>query len=587
MGELGRKPQTLVEIDIPYCTRAYGVAPCNAVLGTTGPAKCFNSLKTCQFRSAYVAGVKTLTFTHNNDGIPDAPGVFPALKSVSTRPGELNLSGIDPKSTALGTRARVTVSLQDFDNADTWLDKYQSERVSGAALASGVGYQPADRGQFIKRMFSRFPYYLGWPVRVRRGYVGDLPAAMPTETYVMAELKGPDAGGNITMTAKDVIDLTEGSKAMYPPQSMGKLLTALTELHTTATLTPDGIGDDEYPASGLVRIGREIMAYTRAGDVLTITRAQEGSTLSTHSELDAVQVCAVFEPQAIYEAVQTLLVEGAGIDPAQIPIADWEAENKQWYGGINIRRVILTKPVAVKTLIGELCQFGVLVWGDPVKNEIQYRVNSPLGPGETFYQITDENGLIEGAVGVDRAENQRISTIVFYHGVRDWTDEMSGRNFNKSTPVLVSENPYGQAAIFEIYSRWFGREGDDATASVIAERLVSRYQEVPKIVTGIVDVKDRAGIFLGARVEVTSYVLQDDDGALLAEPMQVRHVEYSEDRVKFTAETYRLDGRFGFYMDSTTDEMDYDLATAAERQAGAYWWDDTEPDFLTSAYVYY
>jgi len=69
--------------------------------------------------------------------------------------------------------------------------------------------------------------------------------------------------------------------------------------------------------------------------------------------------------------------------------------------------------------------------------------------------------------------------------------------------------------------------------------------------------------------------------------MQVRYVEYTEDRVKFTAETYRLEGRFGFWMDETTDEMDYDLATAAERQAGAYWWDDAEPDFLTTAYVYY
>jgi hypothetical protein len=141
--------------------------------------------------------------------------------------------------------------------------------------------------------------------------------------------------------------------------------------------------------------------------------------------------------------------------------------------------------------------------------------------------------------------------------------------------------------LFEIYSRWFGREGDDATVSVIAERLVSRYEKIPKIVTGIADVKDRAGIYLGARVEVTSYVLQGIDGAVDPEPMQVRYVEYTEDRVKFTAETYRLDGRFGFWMDETTDEMDYDLATAAERQAGAYWWDEDEPDFLTAAYVYY
>jgi hypothetical protein len=587
MGDLGRKPQTLVEFDIPYCTRVYGASPCNAVLGTTGPAKCFNSLATCQFRSAYVAGVKTITFTHNNDGIPDAPGVYPALKSVSTRAGELNLSGIDPKSTALGTRARVTATLQDFQDSDTWLDLYQAERVSGAALASGVGYQPLDRGQFIKRMFARFPYYLGWPLRVRRGYVGDAPASMPTETYVVSELKGPDAGGSVTITAMDVIDLTDGEKATEPKQSTGKLLNAILASDTTATLTPELVGDAEYPASGIVRIGRELISFTRAGDVLTMVRGQEGTAASGFSALDAVQICTVFEPQAIYEAIYQILTSQDTVPASQITLADWEAENSNWYSGVNIRRTVVTRPVAKKTLIGELCQLGVLVWGDPVLNQIQYRINAPLGPGETFYQITDDNSLIEGGVGVDRAEDQRISTLVIYHGIRDWTDEISPQNFNKATAVTVSENPYDQEALFEIYLRWFGREGDDATASVIAERLVSRYESIPKIVTGIADAKDRAGLHLGARIEVTSYVLQGNDGALETEPMQVRYVEYTEDRVKFTAETYRLDGRFGFWMDETTDEMDYDLATAAERQAGAYWWDQDEPDFLTAAYVYY
>jgi hypothetical protein len=91
MGELGRKPLTLVEIDLPYCTRTYGVAPCTAALGTTGTAKCFNSRKTCQDPTNYAAGVKTVTFCHNQDGIPDIPGIFPALQSVSSRPGELKI----------------------------------------------------------------------------------------------------------------------------------------------------------------------------------------------------------------------------------------------------------------------------------------------------------------------------------------------------------------------------------------------------------------------------------------------------------------------------------------------------------------
>lgn len=88
---------------------------------TTGAVKCFNSRATCQDRQL-IHRVKTVTFAPNITGIPDIRGIFPCLADVSSRPGELNLSGFDPGSTALGVRARVTVKLQDFTNNDTWFD---------------------------------------------------------------------------------------------------------------------------------------------------------------------------------------------------------------------------------------------------------------------------------------------------------------------------------------------------------------------------------------------------------------------------------------------------------------------------------
>ena len=48
MGELGRRPLQVVEIDIDVCPLAYGSAPCSAVLGTTGVRKCYNTYATCQ-----------------------------------------------------------------------------------------------------------------------------------------------------------------------------------------------------------------------------------------------------------------------------------------------------------------------------------------------------------------------------------------------------------------------------------------------------------------------------------------------------------------------------------------------------------
>lgn len=580
MGETGRKPLTLVEIDLPYCSLTYGSSPCAAVLGTTGAAKCFNSRATCQDPTNYTATTKTVTFCHNQDGIPDIPGIFPALADVSSRPGELNLSGIDPRSTALGVRARVSVRLQDFTNNDTWLDKYQAERVSGAALASAVGYDPLSRGRFLSRMMARFPYYLGVPLRVKRGYVGDDPATMPTEHYVIAEVTGPNAAGVLQITAKDVLDLAENTKAVCPSPSSGKLLASIAVDATELTLTPEGIGDDEYPAQGIARIGRELVSFTRSGDVMTIERAKEGTSAAAHAELDVVQVCAVFDGLSLAEAAESLLVDYAGIDPAFIDSAAWAAENATWYAGITTGRVIITKPTGVKTLVGELCQLGVMIWWDAVEQEIQFKINAPLLPGEEYYPISDESGIIEGTPEIDRAEDQRISALWFYHGVRDWTsDSLSPENMNKLAIATVTENLYGQDAYKEIFTRWFGREGDDATVSVIGERLLARYINPPKVMTGTLDVKDRADVKIGARVLVESYLLEDVDGAILAEPMQVNYAEYTDGRVKFRAETYRFDGRFGFWLDSATAPADYSSATAAQRARGAFWGDDTQSTF--------
>lgn len=578
MGELGRKPLTLVEIDLPYCTRTYGSAPCTAVLGTDGAAKCYNSRFTCADPANYAEGTKTVTYAYNEDNLPDIPGIFPCLTDVSSRPGELNLSGIDPKSTALGMSARVTIKLQDFAGNDTWLDKYQSQRVSGAALASGIGYNPLDRGRQLARQWARFPYYLGIPTRVRRGYAGDLPAAMATEHYVMSELSGPTAAGGVQITAKDIMDLADDAKAVCPAASLGKLAAAIGIGDASLTLTPAGIGNTDYAASGLVRIGREIVSFTRTADVMTIARAQEGTTAATHAIGDVVQECVVLDGLTVNQAAEAVLKYKTTRFDAFIPTTDWQTENDTWYSGLVIGRVILSKPIGKKQLVGELCQLGVMIWWDPVDQEIKFKVNAPLLPGESYYSITDDNAIIENSPNIDRGEDQRISALWFYHAVRDWTDDaLTNKNFDKLTVAAVSDNLYGQDAYKEITTRWFGRTGDDVSVSIISERLLARYTNPPNLVSGTLDVKDRASVKLGSRLLFESYVLQDVDGATLAEPVQVNFVEYTDDRVKFRAETYRIAGRFAFWLDDATAPADYTSATAAQRATGAFWGDATAP----------
>jgi hypothetical protein len=583
MGELGRNPVTLLEVDLPYCNRAYGVTPCAAALGVTGAAKCFNGLATCQDRANYDEGVKTVTFAYNQDGNPDIPGIFPALQSVSSRPGELNLSGIDPQKSALGVRARVTARLQDFANNDTWLDKYQAERVSGAALLSGIGYDPEARGQFLARMFVRFPFYDGIPVRVRRGYEGQAPVDMDTEHYVLSELKGPNAAGVVDIVAKDVFDLAED---VIPAVSIGKLLSGIGSGDGLATLDPPGVGET-YAASGLVRIGREIMFFTRSGDTLALSRGVEGTAPASHGAGDVVQECVALVNLSIPIAAEAILkYRTTAFDPF-IPTAEWVEENDTWYAGLELGRVIISRPTVKKLLIGELCALGCMFWWDAIDQEIKFRINAPLLPGEEYYPVNDESGLIEGSVDVDRAEDQRISAIWMYHGVRDWTDDaLASRNFNKLAIAAMSVNDYKVDALREVFTRWFGREGNDAAVSIITERLLARYEKTPKIVEGTLDVKDRAGVPLAARLLVETYALQDVDGAILAEPMQANYVKYSDDRVKFRAETYSIEGQFAFWLDEATAPVDWDSATPAQRETGAFWGDADNPD-PESDYLYF
>lgn len=587
MPSLSKRPITLVQIDLPYCLLTYGVGACDAVLGTTGEVKCYNTRRTCQSIPNYDAGIKTITLAYNQDGVPDIPGVFPCLQSVSSRPGRLNLSGFNPNSVALGMNARVTIDCLDFADADTWLDKYQSERVDGTALSSGVGFSPFRRGTFFARLFARFPYYLGIPLRVLRGFVGQAIGDMATEHYVITEVTGPNSAGAVRIVAKDVLDLADDEKAVYPPASLGKIATGIGISAESVELQPAGIGAT-YPLAGLAIVGREILLFTRSGDTVFFNgRGLEGTTAAAHNAGDVFQICGVLEGLTIAQTIETILKSETTQFDDFIDVAAWTEENDTWLSGLTIGRVIIPRPTGKKRLVGELCQLGVLVWWDPVAQEIRFKVNSPLLPDETYYPVNDMNSLIEKTVDVKKAEDQRASSVWVYHGVRDWTEDVSNdRNYTRLSIAAPPENLYGQEALKFIYTRWFGREGQDFTASIIAERLLSRYQETPDIVSGMLDVKDRADVSLGSRLQVETYQLQDVDGATLAVPMQVLYAEYSDNRVKFEAETYDLNGQFGFWMEDGTAPADYDSATPAQRAAGAFWGDATAPN-EDEDYVYF
>lgn len=144
-----RESIVLFEIDVPRCSRTYGIAPCTAVLGTTGTAKCFNSRKTCQDpANLLLSETVTLRFARPQDGILQYGPVLPAIAAdPSTRALAVNLAGMERSLSALGRREEVTVKMQDFQHSDLQLDKYRLERMTGAAAEKHLSL-PGESGDY-------------------------------------------------------------------------------------------------------------------------------------------------------------------------------------------------------------------------------------------------------------------------------------------------------------------------------------------------------------------------------------------------------------------------------------------------------
>jgi hypothetical protein len=141
------------------------------------------------------------------------------------------------------------------------LDNYLSSR----------SYDPFNQGTFWGKFRARVPSMEGFACRILRGDVDQDLADYSVEHYIITSAVMDAAG--ISIQAKDFLALCDTKKAQAPDISNGRLLAAIaTTAATTATLTPAGIGNDEYPASGkLCLSGKEIVSFTRSGDVLTIT----------------------------------------------------------------------------------------------------------------------------------------------------------------------------------------------------------------------------------------------------------------------------------------------------------------------------
>lgn len=559
-----------------WCPLAFGVGDCTATLGGAVKHKCFNGTETCADRAALNTaglGALTLRFIQPRANLPKGATWFPCLDTVSGSSSTVNIAGANPDLAPLGKRATVTASGWDFPYHDRLTDKYQAERVSGAAQLVGIGYRPEDYGTFWTRLRARWPFYAGRPMRRCTGYLdGGALTVSAVRHFIITDMSLSD--GKWTVEGKDILDLADDKRVQAPKAGNGALLADIDTAAMALTLSPAGIGDLQYPASGFACIGSELVAFTRSGDAVTITqRGVSGTVIASHSAGDSFQTSFSPRREKLVPVLYSLLVDHAGIDPAFIDLTAWNAEVNRWAPTLRLTADIC-KPEGVAKLIGELAILGVSIWWDEVAQKIGLKMNRPPDL-DVVKSLSDRNNLI--AFEIEDRDEDRITTVQFFSVMLDPTKSATdGNSYARQRYIVdagaVSPQEFGDSRVKEIYCRWLNH-GDDAAVAVLGRRFLQTFVRAPQRMKMLVDARD--DMTLTAVGSLDTRDIRSPTGRETQQFVQIagREEKVAGHRVQLTGQAYSFGGKRYAYI-TENDRPDYPASSEEQKARGAYFCDD-------------
>ncbi len=564
----------LLRIKQDFCNLTYGVSPCTAEVGVTGPDKCFNTTFTCQDRDNLDLGTKDLWFCSMRGNLPrpflfngSAIYVISSLKSASISPAEVNVGAGDEDKDALGTRGTLTVDLQDHPHSDNVVDKYQGER----------SYIATERGTFWTKWLQRNPYYQNTIVELYVGTIGQDVANMDRRTYVLDNIDGPS--DSVSLTAKDVLKLADNDKAQAPKKSEGELESDITAGATTLTVSTTV---DEYPSSGTVAIGDENISYTSKTavsggyELSGLTRGVDGTEADSHDAEEVVQLVLRYEDENVWDVMDDLIKNYTQVTtriPGAVPYSEWQTEGDFWLSSYRMGAVI-REPTGVNQLLGELTRDApsMLYWDERVQ-ELKLVAVKPSWP--TVRNLSDDSNILADSVSVRRKKQNRFNEVWVFYQFRDNSKDLDEENNAKFIRVTLdadaqSDDEYGDRKVRKIYSRWI-QTGSHAFE--LASTVLNRYRDAPTIIELKLTGKDR-DFWLTDVASVKHRRFVNSFGAVEPRLFQVISVQESpgEDVLKYKMETFPFFGRFAGWM--ADDANDYSNATNDELLDGAWWSDE-------------
>lgn len=561
--KVGRRPITIVELDLDFCANTYGVAPCTAAVGTTGEQKCFNTFGSCQDTANFVKTSKTYKFCDDVALLPVGDTYFPCIENVDIAPTQL-----DPKG--LSVSASVTVTLKDFPHHDRGFDPYVGERT----------YTP--QGSFFGKMRARNPYIVNRVMRVLTGYVDASGVHTRSRTYFIERMEGPDSNGRVRIIGKDLLKFADVQNAQCPVPTKASLSADIASTATSLTLTPTGAGDD-FPASGLVRINDELIRYaSKTGDTLnTLTRGVEGTTADDQSADDKVQLCVEFSDDTIPDILKRLWVDYAKVDAAYLDYDAWVTEADTWIGTFT-SSVILSEPAGVKKLLGEiLTACGSAMWWDEVDAKLKFKVVVPVSAEGDVMALDELNNILEGSVTVKDMESDRISRVAIYFTPISTIGDLKTDNF-RSIALTVDtdsegENAYTTSKTTTILNRWVPSK---TVADELADRLIKRYKTTPRQVGFKLDAKDLT-LNTGDLVDVTTRLIQSETGA--TKSLRFLVTETRETAIGSIVEykAVQVDSKAGAVAYLITPDGQVDWTSATDEDKAKYFYISDDDGFMS------
>lgn len=523
-----RLPYAWIEIELEGCALTYGVGACTAVVGVSGSAKCYNSWATCQVRAAMAVNSTPfkLRFADALQPLPESLDALPLITKISTTPTRID------RENGIGPRESVTITLADTTHNDAGLDPYRATRSTPALAAS----------TFWPKILARMPYWHRRPLTV---WSGSLNGTLTASHYVIDHVDGPNAKGEVTITAKDVLALADDSK-QQAPTATGWALTAGISAGDTAATIVTSIG----PTSGTLIVGDEAILFTRIGTALTLTRAQLGTVAAIHDAGASLQVA--YRVQGRIDAVLSALLLAAGVDAAWIPTATWTAEADAWAPEAILDGWIV-EPTGVLSLIKDLCQqSGAFMWWDVKTQLVQLRFLRPGLTGESI-PLDSESNLLATKLAITSEETRRLTEIWYYHGLRS---VISTEDTSKAYAALAiaaspaAGDPIGlewrAPRVLSIKGRYVPI--GSLLPPLLAGRYAIAYRSPPLRISFVVDGKDV--ISLGSYARVTLRGLVNADGLTkprVVQVLEVRSIQYGH-AFECMAEANGFDGRYAVQM---------------------------------------